>query len=270
MSIDFRQCLYALSDVILNRPPPLRCFDQIYMKIPDLLLQAEHVSRWFKDKDVVFIGDGDAIALTVAHLGYKKLLPGLPSRIHVLDFDERVVNSVNNFAARCLQGFDISSSLYNVADELPPACLASFDCFYTNPPWGASNAGSSVKAFVQRGIEAVKQRATGCLVIADDPSVEWSLEVQKVAQNFCLGQEFRVAEMLPQFHMYHLDDSPDLRSCSMVFERQSFNGQISSIAMEESVRTDFYGKGKPLEIRYVRDLAPADGSPSRDIKLEAF
>jgi len=49
MSIDFRECLYGLSDVIMNRPKLLRTFDQIYMKLPDMLLQAELTARWCKD-----------------------------------------------------------------------------------------------------------------------------------------------------------------------------------------------------------------------------
>ena len=61
--IDFRSCLYGLSDVIINRPTPLRLFDQIYMKLPDMLLQAELTARWCDGKSVLFIGDGDAIAL---------------------------------------------------------------------------------------------------------------------------------------------------------------------------------------------------------------
>jgi hypothetical protein len=31
------------------------------MKLPDMLLQAEIIGRWFAGKNVVFIGDGDAI-----------------------------------------------------------------------------------------------------------------------------------------------------------------------------------------------------------------
>ncbi len=92
MSIDFRACLYALSDVIVNRPTPLRVFDQIYMKLPDMLLQAELISRWFKEKRVAFIGDGDGIALALAHLSSQELLPGCPQSIEVFDFDERVVH----------------------------------------------------------------------------------------------------------------------------------------------------------------------------------
>jgi hypothetical protein len=49
-TLDFRACLNALSDVVINRPPPLRHFDQIYVKLPDMLLQAEHIRGWFHDK----------------------------------------------------------------------------------------------------------------------------------------------------------------------------------------------------------------------------
>ena len=87
MGIDFRACLYALSDVIINRPVPLRHFDQIYMKLPDMLLQVELIARWFNGKEVLFVGDGDAIALSLVHLCNQKLLPGesSPKRVQVID-----------------------------------------------------------------------------------------------------------------------------------------------------------------------------------------
>ena len=66
--IDLRACLNAISDVVNNRPRPLREFDQIFMKTANMLLQTEHVSRLFEGKRVVFIGDGDAIGLCLVHL----------------------------------------------------------------------------------------------------------------------------------------------------------------------------------------------------------
>src|SRR6266852_5526817 len=131
MGIDFRACLYALSDVIINRPRPLRVFDQIYMKLPDMLLQAELISRWFDKKAIIFIGDGDAIALSLVHLSTQKLLPGVPEHITVLDFDERVVNSVNHFASDHGLSDRIFGELYNVADPLPKKHWQRYDAFYT-------------------------------------------------------------------------------------------------------------------------------------------
>ena len=60
--IDLRECLNAISDVVNNRPTPLREFDQIYMKSADMLLQVDHISRHFDGKKVIFIGYADATA----------------------------------------------------------------------------------------------------------------------------------------------------------------------------------------------------------------
>ncbi len=132
--IDFRSCLYALSDVFINRPKPLRTFDHIYMKLPDMLLQAELTARWCDGKSVLFIGDGDAIALSMMHLAYQGHIKGKPSHVTVLDFDERIVNSINHFARTYSLADRIHAELYNVAEPLPRDHWAKYDAFYTNPP----------------------------------------------------------------------------------------------------------------------------------------
>ncbi|CAA9422576.1 MAG: hypothetical protein AVDCRST_MAG64-2979, partial [uncultured Phycisphaerae bacterium] len=75
----------------MNRPRPLRTFDQIYMKLLDMLLRAELTARWCNDKSILFIGDGDAIGLTIAHLATQGLIQGTPKHVTILDFDERIV-----------------------------------------------------------------------------------------------------------------------------------------------------------------------------------
>ena len=40
------------------------------------------------------LGDGDAIGLTLTYLKDRKVLDRGPAHVHVLDFDERIVNSV--------------------------------------------------------------------------------------------------------------------------------------------------------------------------------
>jgi N4-bis(aminopropyl)spermidine synthase len=130
--MDFRSCLYGLSDVIINRPTPLRVFDQIYMKLPDMLLQAELTAQWCDGKTVLFIGDGDAIALAMMHLSNQKRIKGQPKHATVLDFDERIVNSVNHFASKFGMTDKIHAELYNVADPLPEVHWGRYDAFYTN------------------------------------------------------------------------------------------------------------------------------------------
>src|SRR5450759_5271965 len=98
MALDLRGALNTISDVVQNRPSPLREFDQIYMKVGDLVIQADFIARKFNGLDIVFIGDGDAISLCTVHLRQKDILGYGPQHITVLDFDERIVNSINHFA----------------------------------------------------------------------------------------------------------------------------------------------------------------------------
>ena len=218
-SLDLRQAFNALSDVVVNRPPAIREFDQIYMKISDMLLQAELLSRWFDGKSVVCVGDGDAIGLTLMHLKAQEIFARGPSHVHVLDFDERIVNSIDSFAKTFQLEENISAELYNVADPLPDVHLGVFEAFYTNPPFGASNSGRSVEAFLKRGDEALGRDGIGCVVVADDPTLPWTKLVIKQVQNYLLTNGYTIAEMLPQFHHYHLDDDPELTSCSLIAVR---------------------------------------------------
>src|SRR5208282_2788893 len=98
--IDLRSAINAISDVIQNRPRPLREFDQIYMKAGDMVLQSELVANWSSGRNLAFMGDGDAISVCVAYLHHRAILDYGPTHITVLDFDERIVNAINRFAER--------------------------------------------------------------------------------------------------------------------------------------------------------------------------
>jgi predicted methyltransferase len=259
--IDLRAAINAISDVVQNRPRPLREFDQIYMKSGDMVLQSEIVARWAKDKRLAFIGDGDAISVCVAYLHKRGILDYGPSEIVVFDFDERICNAVTRFADR--ESLEpLSANLYNCLDGFPGP--TTFDCFYTNPPWGASNLGASVNVFIQRGMEACGYVGEGMVVIADDDEdddhVEWPKRVLANVQEFALTSGFFVQKMMPRLHLYHLDDSPNLRSCNLIFKSlpgNEPNGPSEAISDPSRVR-DFYGKGNPPRVRYVRERIRLD------------
>lgn len=78
--LDLRKAVNAVSDVIQNRPLPLREFDQIYMKAGDMVMQAEYMARRFDGKDLLFVGDGDAISLCIAYLQNRQCFSYGPKR----------------------------------------------------------------------------------------------------------------------------------------------------------------------------------------------
>lgn len=269
--IDLRESLNAISDVVNNRPAPLREFDQIYMKTADMLLHAEHASRYFDGRRVVFVGDGDAIGLCLVHLKKRELLPQGPAFVHILDFDERVVLSVRHFAKKFEIEDLVTSELYNVAEPLPESHWRRFDAFHTNPPFGQSNEGRSIEAFLTRCLEAVAADAVGCAVLADDRSYPWTQEVLRKTQRWLLEHEWCISELLPEFHGYHLDDAPDLKSCSLVVRRScAVSQKYESLRLEPKMLENFYGLNSPLRVRYVRDKTNGGKLLSNDHYFEGF
>jgi len=267
--IDLRAAINAVSDVVQNRPRPLREFDQIHMKAGDMVLQSEMVAKWSDGKRLAFIGDGDAISVCVAYLQKQQIFQYGPSRIVVFDFDERVCSAVERFADKESIG-NLSSCLYNT---LEPFCgPTDFENFYTNPPWGASNGGDSVVVFMQRGMEAIGYEGQGMVVIADDPDLEWPQRVLANVQKFGLGEGFYVQRMQPQLHSYHLDDAPNLKSCNLILQSLPGNRHRTneSAAISDERRTNFYGKDNPPRVRYVREKKRVDygTAPSDEYRLE--
>ena len=241
------------------------------MKISDMLLQAELLSRWLDGQSVLCVGDGDAIGLTLVHLKAQEIFVRGPEHVHVLDFDERIVNSINSFAKTFHLEEQISAELYNVADPLPSSHIGKFEAFYTNPPFGASNGGLSVEAFLRRGDEALGKTGIACVVVADDPSLSWTKLVIKQVQQQMLDNGYIIAEMLPQFHHYHLDDDPELTSCSLIAVRHDADRvKSTSQALPPEELNNFYGAFAPLTIRYVIDLRKGGALPSLDYNLQPF
>lgn len=263
MTFDLRNAINAISDVVQNRPPPLREFDQIYMKVADMVIQAEYVARVFNGKDIVFVGDGDGIALSAAHLKAQGVIDYGPKSITLLDFDERIVRAAERFGERLRDKVVISAHLYNVVDPLPEAHFGAYEGFHINPPWGASNGGESVTAFFERGSQATKSNSLGIVVIADDPELPWTQQVLRDTQARAIELGYVVAEMQPQLHLYHLDDNPDLRSCSCLFRRvEPSCMERTSEPLDPSRLRNFYGRRSPLVVKYVRQ--PVTLNPDRE------
>jgi len=271
--MDLRKSINFISDVVNNRPMPIRALDQIYMKHADMLLQIEHISKWLSEKTAIFIGDGDAIALCLVYLQKKEEIESDIKKILVLDFDERIVNSVNVFAQKHdLTGL-IEAELYNVADPLPENCWHKFDCFYCNPPYGQSNDGRSITAFMQRGFEATNQNAIGCIVMADSPDRLWTRIVLREVQKEILGGGFVISEMIPRFHSYHLDDDPDLTSCSLIINRignENVSERYDSQPLSKEILDNFYGSHNPLKYKYIKDKTYCGKYPVEDYEIIPF
>jgi predicted methyltransferase len=199
----------------------------------------------------------------VAYLRKRGIIGYGPSKIVVYDFDERICGAVTRFADNeRLDGLE--ARLYNCID--PITASPPFDCFYTNPPWGASNDGASVRLFVRRGIEAVAHRGEGMVVIADDEELSWPQLVLANTQRFALESGFFVRRMMSRVHQYHLDDAPQLRSCNLMLKALPGNAPRGpSVAVTDPAELEnFYGRESCLRVRYVRERTRVDYGKAHD------
>lgn len=254
MAVDLRGAINAVSDVVQNRPLPLREFDQIYMKTGDLFVYAEGLARRLDGKDLIVVGDGDGIGLTLAHLKGAGVVEHGPRRVTVLDFDERMVLSINKFASQHGYGH-VGAELYNVVEPLPDEHLEQFDAFHINPPWGQYNNGESVVAFLERGLTAIKNGGIGVVAIGHSQLFPWTGKVLQRVQERITHHNSHVFEMIPEFHTYHLDDAPELTSCGMFLRRNGPHGLINS-RLDHKRWANFYGRDRHIITKHV--LAAGD------------
>ena len=249
---NLHQKVNAISDIVNNRPPPLRQYDQIYMKLGDMVLQAELVQELVQGKEVVFMGDGDGMALVFAYLSALNLLEG-PKRSVVLDFDERIVLSIQKFATEHNLDGLIEAYLYNVKDPVPAELMGKFDFFYTNPPYGSANNGQSAIVFIDRCLESCLPGCAGCLIAPYSKERAWTRKAMFQIQAYAIQVGLVVCEMLRDLHGYHLDDDPALLSSTIVLERVHHHPTVfrNDYIPQEKLK-NFYGRDSLDIPRYIR------------------
>lgn len=267
-SLDHWDAINKVSDVVQNRPRPLRDFDQIYMKTGDMVRQSEVVAAWASKKRIAFIGDGDAVSICVAYLHKRDVLGFGPSKVTVFDFDERIVNSVKRFADKERLDNILDAKHYNVLDPFPDP--GRFDLFYTNPPWGEHNGGESVNVFAQRGFEATGYQGEGLLVIADDDELPWAQQVLANAQRFASDRGYRVSQLQQKRHHYHLD--VEIPSCNLFLRALPGNlaPERPSGPIEPERLKNFYGLYQEPKVRYIWERSRPDygKAPETEYELE--
>lgn len=255
--------LRAVKLVEENRPPALRSYDQIPMKSTDLLRQAKLIGPYIKDKSVAFMGDADCASLLLGLLNTH----GAPSRMTLLDFDERLLEVAYNFAYHHGFGDLLYTRLYNVSDAIPISLLQGHDWFYTNPPYGSNNAGASARLFIARGLELTKPGGKGCIILPYDEERAWTREAMLSTQDFLIAQGWAVSEKLNQQHRYILDDDEHLSSSILLVDDIENCAKNTDSNPYWGRRVDlteipyFYGRStEPPYPRYIRK----DGSWDED------
>lgn len=228
------------------RPKPIREIDQIFMLPGSQLNQAKLISSYLRNREVVFVGDGDCMSLVIGMLAKERVIDR-PTYMHVLDFDERIVKFVRQASEQFGFSEYIEAHLYNVRHPVPDGLKQRSDLFYTNPPYGSKNRGMSGIVFLARCMELCKPvQSHGVAILPYRHHEPWSRDAMFEIQRFIIQQGYVVAEMLQEMHAYHLDDRPRLHSGTVVMDRvERKDPPFVGRELSENELCKFYGESQP-------------------------
>ena len=187
----FKEILKEFKRIVKQRPRPTLDFFQGYMQEEDVIARValmHHYGDLYK-KDFILIGDDDLLSIALS-------LTQLPSRITVLDIDERLGDFIKN--ANEKYGFDIEFRRYNVAEPLPKDLIGNFDVFSSEP----LETLTGLKAFVSRGISCLKENGVGYfgLTILEASHQKW-LAIQRLLSRMnCV-----ITDIIRGFSIYPMD-----------------------------------------------------------------
>ncbi len=147
---EFERLAEEFKEIVRGRPTPTPSYFQGYMLEEDVISRIALMSLHgdLRRRGFILIGDDDLLSIALS-------LTGLPSRITVLDIDERLGAFIGKVADR--YGLDIEFRRYNVADPLPSDLVGRFDVFSSEP----LETFSGLRAFLSRGVTCLREEGAG-------------------------------------------------------------------------------------------------------------
>ncbi|MEM2996212.1 MAG: bis-aminopropyl spermidine synthase family protein [Candidatus Bathyarchaeia archaeon] len=147
---ELRRLAEEFKAIVKDRPTPNPGYFQGYMLEEEVVARIALMSLYgdLRDRSFILLGDDDLLSVALS-------LTGLPSRITVLDIDERLGSFITSVSAR--HGLDIEFRKYNVADPLPDDLVGGFDVFSSEP----LETFSGLRAFISRGVACLHEDGAG-------------------------------------------------------------------------------------------------------------
>ena len=233
--------MYDLALIVEKaRPIPRRDVDQIWMYNRAMVVQATKCFGHLQNKHCVFLGDGDGASSYYALLQHNKLVHPIAS-ITVLDFDDNILNYHKSIISSHNIDIDCKYINYNVRDIVPQNLKNQFDFFYINPPYASHNNGASIKAWLHRCIDLIKDHAQGCIIIPTDKDYPWSIANTKEIEKFLSDYGFSVKEIFFNLHDYDLDCTSFIKSSTYIVERvEKVPSEFENKKITTEILSDLY------------------------------
>lgn len=184
----FEEALLEFKELVKDRPSPSLSFFQGYMREEDVVARAAlmHLRGDLHRREIVLIGDDDLLSIALC-------LTDLPSRVCVLDVDERLGNFIKKVGRE--QGFDVEFRKYDVSEPLPKDLIGAFDVFSSEP----LETLSGLRAFVARGVGCLRENGAGYFGLT---LLEASLKKWLAIERLLLAMNCVITDVIRDFSRY--------------------------------------------------------------------
>ena len=200
------------------RPKPLHIYDQFFMKKYGMIRQSEIVYKYFDDKKILFLGDGDG-AISFYELLCKDGYYKQSNDIYLLDFDKRILD----YHIKIHKGFksqiNLIPILYNVLEKPPK--INKCDIFYINPPYDFHNHGMIINKWLDICIDLCKDDALGIIIMPTDYKYDkyYNYHGWNNVKNHLKNNGFEVVNIFSNLHEYYNRFQPRLKSSTIIVKR---------------------------------------------------
>lgn len=184
----YKELLRKFKEAVKGRPAPKDEYYQGFIGEFDVAARIA-LMNYHGDvagKEVILIGDDDLLSVALA-------LTGLPSRITVLDVDERIGDFIDRVNEK--HGLAIEFLRYNVEEPLPKTLLNRFDVFSSEP----LETESGVRAFLSRGVACLRKGGVGYFGLT---TLEASRRKWAMAEESLLRMGCAITDVIRGFTVY--------------------------------------------------------------------
>ncbi len=186
---EFSSILERYKEIAAKRPEAIEEYDQGFISMNGVIRRVEFIYDRgdLAGSNIFVVGDDDLLSIAAS-------LTGLPSKIFVVDIDERLIDFINKTADK--EGLAVEAMKYDVQQAFPEFLRKRFDVFVTDPV----ETIPGLKLFLSRGVSTLK--GEGCSGYFGITTLEASRRKWYEIQKLILEMGFTITDIRRHFNVY--------------------------------------------------------------------
>jgi hypothetical protein len=185
---EFSKILEEYREIAAKRPEAIEMYDQGFISEAGVIRRVEFIyDRGDLASKIFVVGDDDLLSIAAS-------LTGLPSKVFVVDIDERLIEFIGRVAKEI--GLPIEAMVYDVQQAFPTELRKKFDVFVTDPV----ETIPGFRLFLSRGVSTLKGK--GCSGYFGLTTLEASRKKWFEIQRMILEMGFVITDIRRHFNVY--------------------------------------------------------------------